>query len=55
VQFTQSEFSAFENESEVIITLEISNLALTEFSVIVLTLPNTADGKYRLLKQWQSI
>ena len=45
VEFTQSEFIVFENESEMIITLEVDHPALTEFTVIVVTSPDTADGK----------
>ena len=38
-------FSAFENESEMTITLEVSHPALTEFTVIVVPSPDIADGK----------
>ena len=55
VQFAQSEFSVFENESEIIIILEVSHPALTEFTVIVVASPDTADGRYTLFKQCQFI
>ena len=45
VEFTQSVFSVFENESEMIIALEVSHPALTEFTVIVVASPDTADGR----------
>ena len=46
VEFTQSVFSVFENDSNMMITLNASHPALTEFSVIVVISPDTADGKY---------
>ena len=45
MEFTQSVFTVFENELEIIITLEVRHPALTEFTVIVLASPDTADGK----------
>ena len=45
VEFTQSVFSVFENESEMILTLKVSRPALTEFTVIVVASPDTADGR----------
>ena len=45
VEFTQSVFTVFENELEIIITLEAHHPALTEFTVIVVASPDTADGK----------
>jgi len=41
-------FSVFENESEMIIILEINHPALTEFSVVIVASPDTADGKCRV-------
>jgi len=45
VEFAESEFTVFESEPEIMITLEIRHPALTEFTVIVVALPDTADGK----------
>jgi len=45
VEFTQTVFSVFENEPEMIIILEVSRPALTEFTVIVVASSDTADGK----------
>ena len=45
VGFTQSVFSVFENESEMNIVLDVSHPALTEFTVIIIVSPDTADGK----------
>ena len=39
-------FSVYENESELVITLDVSRPALTEFSVIIVASPDTADGMY---------
>ena len=44
VEFTQQVFSVYENESELVITLDVSRSALTEFSVIITASPDTADG-----------
>jgi len=38
-------FSVFENESEMNIILDVSLPALTEFAVIIVASPDTADGK----------
>ena len=46
MQFTQEVFSVYENESELVITLDVSRPALIEFSVIILVSPDTADGKF---------
>ena len=46
VQFTQQVFSVYENESELVITLDVSHPALIEFSVIILASPDTANGKF---------
>ena len=45
VGFTQSVFSVFENESEMNIILDVSHPALTEFTVIIVASPDTANGK----------
>ena len=45
IEFTQSEYIVSENESEMIITLEVDHPALTQFTVIVVASPDTADGK----------
>ena len=45
VAFTQQVFSIYENESELVITLDVSRPALIEFTVIILASPDTADGK----------
>ena len=55
VQFSQSVFSVFENDSQMMITLNVSHPALTEFSVIVVASPDTADGKHTLLHSSHSI
>ena len=39
-------FSVYENETELVITLDVSRPALTEFSVIIVASPDTADGMY---------
>ena len=44
VEFTQQVFSVYENESELVITLDVSRPALTEFSIIIVASPDTADG-----------
>ena len=44
VEFTQQVFSVYENESELVITLDVSRPALTQFSVIIVASPDTADG-----------
>ena len=46
VEFTQQVFSVYENESELVITLDVSRPALTQFSVIIVASPDTADGMY---------
>ena len=46
MQFTQEVFSVYENESELVITLDVSRPALIEFSIIILASPDTADGKF---------
>ena len=46
VQFTQQVFSVYENESELVITLDVSRPALIEFFVIILASPDTAGGKF---------
>ena len=46
VQFTQQVFSVYENESELVITLDVSRPALIEFSVIIVVSPDTASGNY---------
>ena len=45
MEFTQSVFSVFENNSQMMITLNVSHPALTEFTVIVVASPDTADGR----------
>ena len=49
MKFTQSEFSIFENESEIMITLEVDRPTLTEFTVIVVASPDTADGRRHIM------
>ena len=39
-------FSVYENKTELVITLDVSRPALTEFSVIIVASPDTADGMY---------
>jgi len=45
VEFKQPVFSAFENESEMMITINASRPALTKFTVTVVASPDTADGR----------
>ena len=45
VEFTQQVFSVYENESDLVITLDVSRPAFTEFSIIIIASPETADGK----------
>ena len=49
VEFTQSVFSVFENELEMIVALKVRHPALTKFSVTVVASPDTADGTYFII------
>ena len=55
VEFTQPVFNAYENESEIIITLDVTRPALATFIVIVSATPGTADGKWQVFDQLQVI
>ena len=55
VEFSQPVFSAYENESEIIIKLGVTRPALATFTVIVSATPGTADGKWQVFDQLQVI
>ena len=44
-------FSAFENESEIIIKLDVTRPTLATFIVIASATPGTADGKWQVFDQ----
>ena len=44
VGFTRPVYSVYENESELVITLDVSRPALIEFSVIIVATPDSADS-----------
>ena len=55
VEFTQPVFSVFEDESEIIIKLDVTRPALVNFIVIVSATPGTADGKWQVFDKLQVI